>query len=129
MPPQRVHVLSDCRVRFTQRPAFEDDHELQPDYAAFGTTGEIWRFVIRKGIKLLIARDPRAPALATQTALKVVGKSIDELGVFCLLLRIQEMQVCAGRDEAGDGKGSTGVRAYIELQLFYTADAVDRSTA
>jgi hypothetical protein len=33
LPPERFHVLTDCRVRFSQRTAFEDDHELQPDYA------------------------------------------------------------------------------------------------
>jgi hypothetical protein len=46
-----------------------------------------------------------------------------------LMLRIQEMQICVAQDVAGDGKGSTGVRSYTELQLFYTSDAVDRSTA
>jgi len=95
MPPERVHVLSDCRVRFTQRNDFEDDHELQPDYAAFGNSDEIWRFVIRKGVKLnpriqanvlvqWIAQTPKWQAAAKQTALKVVEKSVNELGVFCL---------------------------------------------
>jgi DUF2971 family protein len=94
MPPERVHVLSDCRVRFSQRIAFDDEHELQPEYATFGTLGEIWRFVIGKGIELdprmpanilvqLIAQSPRSQALAIQTAQKNI-KSIDELGVFCL---------------------------------------------
>jgi hypothetical protein len=87
MPPERFHVLSDCRVRFSQRTAFEDDHELQPDYAAFGTASEIQRFVICKGIKLdprIDAQTPEWQATAMQTALKVVEKSVNELGVFCL---------------------------------------------
>jgi hypothetical protein len=94
MPPERVHVLTDCRVRFSQRTAFEDDHELQPDYAAFGTASEIWRFVIRRGVKLnpriqanvlvqRIAQTPKWQAAAKQTALEVVEKSVNELGVFC----------------------------------------------
>jgi hypothetical protein len=51
------------------------------------------------------------------------------LSFMTLVARIQEMQICAAQDVAGDGKGSTGVRSYTELQLFYTSDAMDRSIA
>ena len=113
MPAERVHVLNDCRVRFTQRTAFEDDHELQPDYAAFGTLGEIWRFIIGKGIRLdprmpahilvqLIAQSPGAQALAIQTAQKNI-KSIDELGVFCLTETANSDRMW--REYADDGLG------------------------
>jgi DUF2971 family protein len=92
--PDRLDVLENCRVRFSQRTVFEDDHELQPDYKAFGTLGEIWRFVLRTGTRLdlrvppnvlvqLIAESPKAQVLATQTALRNI-KSINEIGVFCL---------------------------------------------
>jgi hypothetical protein len=87
MPPERFHVLSDCRVRFSQRTAFEDDHELQPDYAAFGTDSEIQRFVICKGLKQDSRIDTQTPqwqATAMQTALKVVEESVNKLAVFCL---------------------------------------------
>lgn len=51
LPPKRLHVLKDCRVRFSQRTAFPDDHELSPDYLHFGTEKEIWEFVIFHEIK------------------------------------------------------------------------------
>ena len=92
--PDRLDVLQNCCIRFSQRTVFEDDHELQPDYREFGTLGEIWRFVLRTGTGLdprvppnvlvqLIAESPKAQALATQTALRNI-KSINEIGIFCL---------------------------------------------
>jgi hypothetical protein len=39
--PERVHVLRECSVRFSQRTAFEDERELRPEVAAFGTEEEI----------------------------------------------------------------------------------------
>jgi hypothetical protein len=39
--PERVHVLRDCSVRFSQRTVFEDKRELRPDVAAFGTEEEM----------------------------------------------------------------------------------------
>jgi hypothetical protein len=38
---ERVHVLRDCSVRFSQRTVFEDEGELRPEVAAFGTEEEI----------------------------------------------------------------------------------------
>jgi len=52
-PPERLDVLTDCRVRFSHRSAFEDDHELQPDYAIFGTESEIWRYALSIGFPLM----------------------------------------------------------------------------
>jgi hypothetical protein len=113
VPAERVHVLTDCRVRFSQRSAFDDDHELQPDYAAFGTSGEIWRFIIGNAIQLdrripanvlvqLIAQSPKAQALAMQTMLKN-SKAVNEVGVFCLT----EAADCdrMWRDYADNGRG------------------------
>jgi hypothetical protein len=37
----RVHVLRDCSVRFSQRTVFDDERELRPEVAAFGTEQEI----------------------------------------------------------------------------------------
>jgi len=39
--PERVHVLRDCSVRFSQRTVFEDERELRPEVAEFGTEEEI----------------------------------------------------------------------------------------
>jgi hypothetical protein len=92
--PQRAHVLADCRVRFSQRAVFEDERELQPGYAAFGTEDEIWRFVISRGVQLdpripsnvlvkLIAENPRHQERAKEVAEQNI-KSIHQLGIFCL---------------------------------------------
>jgi hypothetical protein len=93
--PQRFHVLNDCRVRFSQRTVFEDDHELQPDYAIFGTASEIWRYAIsvgfplaRKGLSASVmvqamASSSRAQKIAID-ALKSNVRSLDQVGVFCL---------------------------------------------
>jgi Protein of unknown function (DUF2971) len=95
LPPERLHVLTDCRVRFSQRAAFEDDHELQPDYAIFGTSDEIWRFAISTGAQLsrgglpagvivrALATDPRQQKLAIENMQRHTTVK-DELGCFCL---------------------------------------------
>jgi hypothetical protein len=92
--PGRTHILESCRVRFSQRAVFEDERELQPGYASFGTEDEILRFVISKAIQLdpriptnvlvkLIAEDPRHQEKAKRIAEQNI-KSIDHLGIFCL---------------------------------------------
>jgi hypothetical protein len=92
--PDRLDVLTNCRVRFSQRSVFPDDHELMPEVEKFGTLEETWRFVLAKGVHLpsgmppnvlvrLIAETPKAQALATRVALGNM-KSIDQFGIFCL---------------------------------------------
>jgi hypothetical protein len=92
--PERTHVLENCRVRFSQRAVFEDERELQPDHASFGTEEEILRFMISKGIQpapqlpanvlaKLIAEDPRHQEKAKRVAEENI-KSIHHLGIFCL---------------------------------------------
>jgi len=95
LPPERLHVLTDCRVRFSQRTAFEDDRELQPEYATFGTQDEIWRFAISTGSQLsrgglpasvvvdALATDPRHQKLAIENMQRSTTVK-DELGCFCL---------------------------------------------
>jgi hypothetical protein len=94
LQPDRLDVLANCRVRFSQRRVFEDDHELQPDYAKFGTSSEIWRFVISKGLRLdpaippnilveLIAMNPNHQQRAIQAAVSNI-KSLRVMGIFCL---------------------------------------------
>jgi hypothetical protein len=95
VPPERLHVLNDCRVRFSQRTVFEDDHELQPEYAIFGTDSEIWRYALSIGFQLkrggLSAAEMVAAMAGSSRAQKVgieaLQKNIrirDELGIFCL---------------------------------------------
>ena len=74
-------MLNDCRVRFSQRTVFEDDHELQPDYAIFGTESEILRYALSTGFGLkqggisapemaaAMAGNPRAQSYPIQAAL------------------------------------------------------------
>ena len=95
LPPERLHVLNDCRVRFSQRTVFEDDHELQPDYAIFGTASEIWRYAISTGfpverggltasvIVTALAGSPRAQKIRIESLQKNI-RVRDELGIFCL---------------------------------------------
>ena len=95
LPPERLYVLRDGRVRFSQRTAFDDDHELQPEYAIFGTSDEIWRFAISTGSQLSRAGLP-APVVvqalstdrrAQEQALATLNQATtvkDELGCFCL---------------------------------------------
>ncbi|MGD0403844.1 MAG: DUF2971 domain-containing protein [Candidatus Acidiferrales bacterium] len=95
LSPKRFHVLPECRVRFSQRTAFDDEHELRPEYEIFGTGIEIWRYATSVGFPLgiptlgipgdvhaqYLADSPRFQETAL-TNLKI--PVIDELGVFCL---------------------------------------------
>lgn len=92
--PERLDVLRDCRICFSHRSAFDDDHELMPDYAIFGTEDEIRTFLQSSGkyspdeippddVVLNIATNPyyqeRALAAAKQSM-----RSPNEFGVLCL---------------------------------------------
>jgi hypothetical protein len=114
LPSERLHVLKDCRVRFSQRAVFEDDHELQPEYAAFGTSDEIWRFAISSGFQLGRAGLPPSvivEALSTdhraqERALAAMNRSTtvkDELGSFCLTEVADSEQMW--KEYAEHGKG------------------------
>jgi hypothetical protein len=95
LPPERVSVVVDCRIRFTQRNKFEDDHELKPDYLSFGTLDEIKRHIVRTtggafksgetldGLATLIHTDKEQQKLALQVAVSSI-KSLDQLGVLSL---------------------------------------------
>jgi hypothetical protein len=91
MRPERLDVLSECRICFSLRTAFEDDHELQPDYAAFGTQDEIQRFMVSNGwpqavskhLARLVAIVDGFQTLTVRNAQKNI-KSIDKVGVLCL---------------------------------------------
>lgn len=89
--PERLDVLTDCHIRFSQRTAFDDDHELQPQFAAYGTEDEILRFMVSQGwpprcarwFAPLFVKIPGAQELATRTAQKSM-RSPNEFGVLCL---------------------------------------------
>jgi hypothetical protein len=114
LPPERLHVLGDCRVRFSQRNVFEDDHELQPDYAIFGTESEIWRYALSIGFRLkrgglsapimvaAMARSPRAQKIAIETMQKNIQVR-DKLGIFCLTEAANSDRMWT--EYAGHGRG------------------------
>jgi len=45
LTPERFHVLTDCRLRFTQRKLFEDDREFKPEVQNLGTEEEVRGFM------------------------------------------------------------------------------------
>jgi hypothetical protein len=110
---RRLDVLTTCRVRFTQRKFFEDDHELQPDYARFGTVDEIARHIKRTpsaripwltldAQARLLADNPRYQESAKQTAVQNI-KSLDRMGILCLSENARSDQMWS--EYAQDGSG------------------------
>src|SRR3954452_6481881 len=98
--PERIDVLTTCRIRFSQRTAFEDDHELQPEYAIFGSEAEIWEMLLNHQI-MYPGAEPVAPGMSLSHFVELVArnaylqertkrvalasmKSPDQLGVLCL---------------------------------------------
>ncbi|HXN63864.1 MAG TPA: DUF2971 domain-containing protein [Candidatus Acidoferrales bacterium] len=91
-------------MRFSQRSVFEDDHELQPEYAMFGTRSEIWRFAIAKGIRLsggglpagviveALVGNARHQKLMIET-LKNNVHARDEIGSFCVTEAIDSQRM------------------------------------
>jgi hypothetical protein len=114
MPPERLHVLIDCRVRFSQRTVFPDDHELQPEYASFGTESEIWRYALSIGYPLnrgglapavvvkCLTEDPKKQKLALESLQNNIPVR-DELGVFCLTDTADSDQMWTEYTVAGKG--------------------------
>jgi hypothetical protein len=111
----RLDVLTSCRIRFTQRKHFTDDHELQPDYTGYGTVDEIERQILSAGIlgtgadparahalAERIAANPRYQQLALSAAVKNI-KSYDALGILCLTVTAQSEQMWS--EYADDGSG------------------------
>lgn len=103
-PPKRLHVLTDCKVRFSQRQVFDDQFDLRPKVANFGTADEIRQFmefdpVLSKypqGLKNAVVKyvlsspdQERKLILGAQKALTAP----EEFGVFCLCENIQSRRM------------------------------------
>jgi len=71
-PPERFHVLTDCMVRFSQREVFDDQRDLRPEVANFGTAQEIRAFMDNDPV---LAR--YAPALKEAVIGHVLKRLID----------------------------------------------------
>lgn len=92
---ERVHVLRDCFVRFSQRTVFEDERELRPEVAAFGTEEEIRAYLafnpwgqrlpawLKEEVLLRILTVPGWQQRVLHHAQSGFTAS-DEFGVFCL---------------------------------------------
>jgi hypothetical protein len=95
LKPDRIDALTTARIRFSQRTAFSDDHELLPDFERFGTYDEIWRFQANTGMALdpanpahvrlvrFLADSVDAQSRMLQTTRKNM-RSLDEFGILCL---------------------------------------------
>jgi hypothetical protein len=93
--PERVHVLRECSVRFSQRTAFDDERELRPEVAAFGTEEEIRVYMdfdpvfreketwLKEELLHRMFTEKGWQERVTQIAQSNV-KAADEFGVFCL---------------------------------------------
>jgi Protein of unknown function (DUF2971) len=109
----RLNVLTNCRIRFSQRSVFRDDHELQPDYDSYGTVDQIkkqlqsvrtacpWWMPIDL-LARLIAISPKHQQTALQTAVKNI-KSIDQMGILCLTVAAQSEQMWNEYAQSGTG--------------------------
>jgi hypothetical protein len=93
--PERVHVLRDCSVRFSQRTVFEDERELRPDVASWGTEEEIraymqfdpWSRSLPTWLKeLVLQRILLAPGWQARMVRNTQSSMTapDEFGIFCL---------------------------------------------
>ncbi len=93
--PERVHVLRDCSARFSQRTVFEDERELRPDVAAWGTEEEIraymqfdpWSRNLPTRLKeLVLQRILLAPGWQARMVRNTQSSMTapDEFGIFCL---------------------------------------------
>jgi hypothetical protein len=109
----RLHVLADSRVRFSQRTVFEDDHELQPEYSAFGTVQEIERHILRTPsaqtpgmspheLAQRIAADPKHQGKAIEAAVRNI-KSINEMGILCLTVTARSERMWSEYADSGRG--------------------------
>jgi hypothetical protein len=93
--PERVHVLRDCSVRFSQRTVFEDERELRPEVAEFGTEEEIraylafnpWGRGLPTWLKEAVLRKILAAPGWQERILRIAQSGFtasDEFAVFCL---------------------------------------------
>jgi hypothetical protein len=94
-PPERLHVLTDCLVRFSQRQAFDDEFDLRPEVARFGTAEEMRVFMtqdpvlqrhpleLREKVIASIVGDPRKVEEMLRNTQRWMTVP-EEFGVFCL---------------------------------------------
>jgi hypothetical protein len=93
--PERVHVLRECSVRFSQRIVFDDERELRPEVAAFGTEEEMRAYMgfdpyyrampmgLIDAVVQKVLTGAGWQARITHIAQSNV-KASDEFGIFCL---------------------------------------------
>lgn len=93
--PERLHVMTDCMVRFSQRQVFDDRLDLRPEVATFGTAQEMRAFmdldpVLNQRPSFLkdatIRHVLESPGKQEELLRQAQGwlKAPEEFGVFCL---------------------------------------------
>jgi len=93
--PERLHVLRECSARFSQRTVFEDNRELRPDVAAWGTEQEIrdymrfdpWSRNLPTWLKELVLQKILIEPGWQARLVRITQSSMtapDEFGIFCL---------------------------------------------
>ena len=113
-PPERLHVLTDCHVRFSQRQVFDDRSDLRPEVASFGTADEMRAFMqqdpvlrrhpieLREKVIASIIDDPsKAEEMLRNTQRWLTVP--EEFAVFCLCENFDSAAMW--RRYAGQGKG------------------------
>jgi len=113
-PPERFHVLTDCMVRFSQREVFDDQLDLRPEVANFGTAEEMRAFMdfdpvlarhpsaLKEAVIAHILNTPgRERELVRQTQEWLTAP--EEFGVFCLCENSVSRRMW--NQYAGNGKG------------------------
>jgi hypothetical protein len=113
-PPERLHVLTDCMVRFSQREVFDDQADLRPEVANFGSAEEIRAFMnidpvlaqysteLKEAVIAHVLQTPgREQELIRQTQRWMTAP--EEFGVFCLCRNNLSRQMW--NQYAADGRG------------------------
>jgi hypothetical protein len=128
--PGRINVLGNGRVRFSQRSVFDDDHELQPDYYAYGTEQEIAEFLANRispenrrllpgSIARLVAKSPIWQRMLKNIA-RLSMKSPNQFGIFCLTESLNSEQMW--NEYADNSRGfvisfDTGHHGFQQLKM------------
>lgn len=110
-PPERLHVLTDGMVRFSQRQVFDDQLDLRPQVESFGSADEIRQFmqfdpvlskypeVLKQAVVGYVLSHPDHQRKVIKTAQEALTAP-EEFGVFCLCENIHSHRMW--RDYAGN---------------------------
>lgn len=130
-PPERLHVLTDGMVRFSQRQVFDDRLDLRPEVANFGTEDEMRAFMdldpvlnqhsssLKDAVIRHVLDTPGRQAELIHQAQQWM-KAPEEFGVFCVCENSRSVKMW--EEYAADGTGfvvafNTQCRAFNKLRF------------